>query len=161
MAAMQGAGAREDAQKLAARYAAELNPAKILRVEIAPQKIRAGNDARKLAARFDDSALLKDPSADFAWLWIDLREAGEGEAALKLAARIASAPLSDQDAVAQLLVDLRRAGAKQQARTLVDRLPGEGWFELFREQPGHESRYRFGRELDGSPAPSWGWDDLD
>jgi hypothetical protein len=47
---------------------------------------------------------------------------------------------------------------EEQAGTLADRLPAEGKFALFREQADHPMRYRFGREPDGSPAPSWGWD---
>ncbi len=30
----------------------------------------------------------------------------------------------------------------------MDRLPGGGLFDLFREQPEHETRYRFGRHLE-------------
>ena len=56
---------------------------------------------------------------------------------------------------------LRDAGAEEQAAALIDRLPGEGLFGLFREQEDHGVRFRFGRELDGSPAAPWGWDDLD
>ena len=52
-------------------------------------------------------------------------------------------------------------GAGEQARVLVDRLPAAGHFDVFQQVAGHEVRYRFGREADGSPAPSWGWDDLD
>jgi hypothetical protein len=39
-------------------------------------------------------------------------------------------------------------------------LPAEGLFHLFREQANHQVLYRFGREPDGTPAPSWGWEDL-
>jgi hypothetical protein len=63
-------------------------------------------------------------------------------------------------------------GAEQQVADLLardpaahaaldKRLPAEGLFGLFRKQPGHETRYRFGREPGGGPAPSWGWNDLD
>jgi hypothetical protein len=44
---------------------------------------------------------------------------------------------------------------------LIDWMPPEGMFGLFLNQPGHELQYRFGREPNGSPAPPWGWDDLD
>ena len=65
------------------------------------------------------------------------------------------------DTVSNLLHALQRAGAEQQAKTLLARLPAYGWFDFFREQAGHEIQYRFGREIDGSPAPPWGWDNLD
>jgi hypothetical protein len=71
------------------------------------------------------------------------------------------AALDDPRAVAYLLRIIRKAGFEQQAWTLVDRLPAEGGFVLFRNQSDHKTRYRFGREPDGSPAPAWGWDDLD
>ena len=69
--------------------------------------------------------------------------------------------LDDPSGVGELLGALREAGAKQQAETLTDRLPAEGLFDLFCKQSGHTGLYRFGREPDGSPALSWGWDDLD
>ena len=34
-------------------------------------------------------------------------------------------------------------------------------FWLFLEQQGGWDRFWFGREADGSPSVSWGWDDLD
>jgi hypothetical protein len=91
-----------------------------------------------------------------------LRNAGAVDQAAVLLARDppAHAPLDDPTAVAHLLSALREAGAEQQASALIDRLPTGGRFDLFREQPGYETRYKFGRELDGSPAASWGWDDL-
>jgi hypothetical protein len=63
--------------------------------------------------------------------------------------------------VAELLGRLREAGAQEQVTALTDRLPEAGMFELFREQEGHQDRFRFGREADGSPAEPWSWDDLD
>jgi len=33
-------------------------------------------------------------------------------------------------------------------------------FELFLEQ-GLADQFRFGREIDGTPAAPWGWEDLD
>jgi len=53
------------------------------------------------------------------------------------------------------------ARREQQATALAERLPGAGMFELFHEQQDRQDRFRFGREADGSPAPSWGWEDLD
>jgi hypothetical protein len=44
---------------------------------------------------------------------------------------------------------------------VVDRLRVEGRFDLFSNEADHRTRYRLGRELNGTPAPSWGWDDLE
>jgi hypothetical protein len=60
-----------------------------------------------------------------------------------------------------LLTTLSKAGAHKEARTLMDRLPGEGQFELFTTLADHRTRFRFGRDPDGSAASLWGWDDLD
>ena len=63
---------------------------------------------------------------------------------------------------AYMLLDmLREVGAEEQAAALAGRLPGAGMFELFREQEDRQDRFRFGREVDGSPAGPWGWEDLD
>jgi hypothetical protein len=72
----------------------------------------------------------------------------------------AHAALDDPDAVAYLLGALREAGAEGQVSTLVDRLPAEGLCDLFCGEASHRVLYRFGREPDGTPAPSWGWGDL-
>jgi hypothetical protein len=61
----------------------------------------------------------------------------------------------------RLLDALREAGAHQQATALTDRLPAEAMFDLFLEQSNHQTKYRFGREPDGKPAPYWSWGDLD
>jgi hypothetical protein len=73
----------------------------------------------------------------------------------------AKARLDPESALTLVLDVLRETGAEDQARTLIDRLPVEGNFDLFRKQAGYRMAYRFGREPDGSPAPSWSWDDLD
>jgi hypothetical protein len=105
---------------------------------------------------------LEDPR-DVAVLLYGLRRAGGEELATALLDRDPAAHVSLEDprAVAVLLGRLREAGAQGQATTLAERLPGEGTFELFREQEGRRDRFRFGREADGSPAGPWGWDDLD
>jgi hypothetical protein len=63
-----------------------------------------------------------------------MRVAGVAEPAAALANRAAHAPLDDPAAVARLLLTLREAGAVEQVRTLVDRLPVEGLFDLFRNK---------------------------
>jgi hypothetical protein len=117
----------------------------------------AGLLARDPAAH----ARLDDPGGVADLLDALQRAGAEGQANF-LARRAADASLSDRGhAVARLLDALRRAGAEEQARTVVERLPAEGHFALFRRQTEHPIRYRFGREPDGNPAPSWGWGDLD
>ncbi|WIM99725.1 hypothetical protein ACTOB_003386 [Actinoplanes oblitus] len=66
----------------------------------------------------------------------------------------------DKQAAALVLAALRKAGANDQAEMYAQRLPEAGQFLLFREQPGNEQLYRFGREADGTPAPAWDWDDV-
>jgi hypothetical protein len=69
-------------------------------------------------------------------------------------------PPGNQQTAAALLAALRKAGADHQAEMLIRRLPEAGLFGLFREQPGNERLYQFGREADGGPAPAWSWDDI-
>ncbi len=66
-----------------------------------------------------------------------------------------------QDLGKELPDSLRAAGAESQVMVLASRLPGAGEFSLFRRQEGHQDRFRFGREADGSPAKPWSWEDLD
>jgi hypothetical protein len=121
----------------------------------------ADQQALALAARAAASVAL-DSLAAVARLLGALREAGMDQQALALAARAAAnAPINDWYGVTVLLGALREASTEREARRLVDRLPAEGWFDFFRKQPGHANRYRFGREPDGTPAPPWGWNDLD
>jgi hypothetical protein len=189
--ALREAGAEQQAADLAVRAAAHTaldNPYSVARLLNALRKAGAEQPAADLAARAAAHAALHKPYS-VAVLLIALRKAGAEQSAADLAARAAAHAALDMsaayaipavsaayaidtmfehailhkpaDGVALLLGALRRAGAEQPARMLVDRLPVEGRFDLFREQPGHEMRYRFGRAPDGSPAPSWGWDDLD
>jgi hypothetical protein len=75
----------------------------------------------------------------------------------------AHAPLDNPEGVALLLDSLRKAGAHEQAAALIARLPTGGMFELFlrQGQKGPADQFRFGRQADGTPAPQWGWEDLD
>ena len=92
-----------------------------------------------------------------------LREAGAGDQVTALLARdpAAHADLGNPDAVAQLLDGLLEASAHEQAKVLIDRLPGESMFRIFCRQEGRQERFWFGREADGSPAGPWGWEVLD
>jgi hypothetical protein len=97
-----------------------------------------------------------------AWLLKALRAVGANEQIKVLAGRAAAqAPLDNPHVVPRLLAAMREAGADEQASALVDQLSAEGRFDLFRGQADHQMRYRFGREPNGHPAPSWGWADLD
>ena len=98
-----------------------------------------------------------------AFLLDGLREAGAQDQVTALLARdpAAHTALDHPAAVALLLDRLRKVGAQNQVTLLVDRLPGEGLFELFCAQGNHQALYRFGRNPNGSPAESWGWEDLD
>lgn len=69
--------------------------------------------------------------------------------------------LDSTGAAAMLLDSLQAAGAKEQVTALTGRLPIADTFELVRKKEGHQDRFRFGREVDGSPAGPWSWEDLD
>jgi hypothetical protein len=57
----------------------------------------------------------------------------------------------------RLLNSLREVGADRQVATLRTRLPSAGMFHL----EGVSPQFRFGREVNGTPARPWGWADLD
>jgi hypothetical protein len=53
---------------------------------------------------------------------------------------------------------LREAGAEEPARTLAARAANAGMFSLFAQAcPDEAVSYRSGREPDGTPSPSWAW----
>jgi len=51
-------------------------------------------------------------------------------------------------------------GAQDQITLLVERLSGEGLFDLSCVQGNHQALYWFDRNPDASPAEPWGWEDL-
>jgi uncharacterized protein YidB (DUF937 family) len=163
--ALLKAGAAEQAAALADRAAAHApldNPGGVAAMLEALLKAGAAEQAAALIAR-DPAAhvSLTDPDA-VARLLEALLKAGAAEQAAALIARDPAAhTFLDRPGAARLLAALRKADAAEQAKTLVARLPAEGEFGLFDAQADHEMHYRFGREPDGSPASSWGWDDLD
>ncbi|HEY1701751.1 MAG TPA: hypothetical protein VGG75_18760 [Trebonia sp.] len=87
-------------------------------------------------------------------------KAGSEIAALLERCPAARVGMRDSRGVAVLLEMLRALGAHQEADVLVDRLAGGGQFRLFLAQGDNRTRYRFGRDEDGTPAEPWGWDDL-
>ena len=161
---LRGAGADGQAATLLARdpaaHAALDDPYAVARLLDALREAGADDQAAALAARAAAHTALDNPY-DVARLLDALREAGaDGQAAALLARDPAAhAALDNPAAVARLLDALRNADAEEQVSTLVDRLPAGGLFDLFCEQANHQVVYRFGREPDGTPAPSWGWDD--
>jgi L-fucose mutarotase/ribose pyranase (RbsD/FucU family) len=115
-----------------------------------------------LAKRAAAHVPLDSPGA-VAFLLDRLREAGAGEEVAALLARnpAAHVTLDNPDAVAFLLASLREAGAGEEVAALAARLPAAGHFAQFIKTSDHVDRFRFGREPDGSAAPSWVWDDLE
>ena len=113
-----------------------------------------------LADRAAAHASLENPGG-VAWLLRSLPTGGGQVTALLHRDPAAHASLDNSDDVARLLDSLRKVGAPEQVTALVDRLPGAGMFELFRQQRDPQDQFRFGREADGSPAKPWDWGDLD
>jgi hypothetical protein len=122
----------------------------------------ADQQVNALLARDPAAHVSLDDPRSAAVLLGSMRKAGAGQQAIALAARAAAhIPLDAPGSVAPLLDSMREGGLDQEAKVLVDRLPAEGLFGFFREQPEHAKHYKFGREFDGSPASRWGWDHLD
>ena len=163
LSVLREAGAQEQAAALAARVARHApveNPNSVSIMVGVLREAGAQEHAVALAARAANHAPVNTPYGVGYLLGI-LLEAGAQEQAAALAARAAEqVPLSPRSAVTQLLNDLRKAGAQEQAAALIARLPVAGEFDLFQEQSDHQTKYRFGRQPGGSPAPKWGWKDL-
>jgi hypothetical protein len=162
---LRQAGAQEQITALLRRHPAahaSLNdPRAVGQLLLSLRAAGAQEQVTVLASRAAANVLLDDPTAVEA-LVDSLRWVSAQEQVTVLASRAAAnVPLDDTDAVARLLSSLRDAGAQKQATALADRLPEAGMFELFREQEHCQERFRFGRELDGSPAKPWDWEDLD
>jgi hypothetical protein len=164
LTALWEVGAQEQTAVLAARAAERValdDPGAVTRLLTALREVGAQEQTAVLAARAAAHAAI-DNLYTVAELLTALQRVGAQEQTAVLAARAAAhAAIDNPFAVEELLTAFRKAGAEAHARTLVSRLPAEGGFYLYLEQPGHYTQYRFGRQLDGSPADSWGWDDLD
>jgi hypothetical protein len=104
-----------------------------------------------------------DESSDAAFLLELLREAGADQQVAVLLGRdpAAHVALDNPYGIARLLGALRETDADRQVSSLIERLPAGGLFGLFLTQGSHRTLYRFGRQPDGTPAPRWGWEDLD
>jgi hypothetical protein len=162
----RGAGAADQVTVLADRaatHAALDNPRDVAWLLDALAEAGAGGQVTVLLARDPAAHATLDHPGSVAMLLGALGEAGAGGQVTVLLARdpAAHATLDDRLGVANLLYALREIGAQEQAEVLIDRLPGAGRFDQFCEQEGHQERFRYGREADGSPARQWGWEDLD
>ena len=131
-------------------------------------------DARRLGLGIAVSALLdRDPAGQvslskpksFARLLQFLSALCAAQQTVVLTNRIATDGDLARDYIFRLSRALREMGATEQVRkleaTLKDRIPAADEFDLFSRQAGHQARYMFGRETDGSPSVAWGWDDLE
>jgi uncharacterized protein YidB (DUF937 family) len=117
---------------------------------------------RALADRAARHNTLDNPEAVIMLLQM-LRQAGEQDAARALAERAARhTTLDDPRSIARLLQTLRQDGDRDAARALAHRAANAGMFHLFLEvDPDEASKYRFGREPDGTPSQSWEWQEPD
>ena len=154
--------ADQEPARWAAAHAAVDDPDAVARLLDALRAAGAHDQATALLARDPAAHTALDNPDAVAWLLDALREAGANDQATALLARdpAAHAALDNPSAAARLLDALRNAHAEGQVSNLIDRLPAEGLFDLFRKQANYQVLYRFGREPDGTPASSWGWDDL-
>ncbi|MGC5400702.1 hypothetical protein ACPXCP_33770 [Streptomyces sp. DT20] len=166
--ALQMAGADEQVAGLLARDPAAHtsfdDPSDIVRLLAELREAGADEQVAALAERAVTHASLDNPLT-VARLLGALRLAGADEQVAGLLARDPAAhtysSLEDPYAVAQLLEKLREAGADEQAAALAKRIPAAGHFDLFIQFGRNQEHFRFGREPDGSAAPSWAWNDLD
>ena len=162
------AGAVEQFGVLVGRFAAHVaidnwNEVAWLLDMCALPEARAEGPVAALLARDPAAHVAIDNPDAVARLLEALRKAGaEGQVAALLARDPAAhVAIDNSQAVTRLADVLQKVCAEERARSLIDRLPTEGRFADFCEQTHGQIRYRFGRELDGSPALSWYWDDLD
>ena len=161
------ADAEEQARLLAGRAAADTPDDALNSADSAAALLhglwhaRAREQVRLLAGRAAGRIPLDD-ARSVAQILDILAEAGAQAQVAALLGRDLGmrVPPGNQQTAAALLAALRKAGADHQAEMLIRRLPEAGLFGLFREQPGNERLYQFGREADGGPAPAWSWDDI-
>ena len=164
--AMREADALEQVTALAARAATDTNldsPDGVVWLLYGLRETGEHEQVTVLLRRNPAACVRLNDLRGIAMLLPALQEADAHEQVTVLLRRnpAACVSLDEPGDVAWLLRVLRHADTQEQINILVERLPGEGMFRLFREQEDHEDRFRFGREVDGSPAKPWGWRDLD
>ena len=157
-------GATQTAALLARDPAVHANlndPDAIAQLLQALRTVGAVNQAAALAARAAACASLDSPGAVARLLQEMWAARGAKQTAALLARDPAgNASLDSPGAVAALLQALRTVAAAEQVEALTARLPAEGLFRLFCAEASSPEAYKFGREPDGEPAHTWGWDDL-
>jgi uncharacterized protein YidB (DUF937 family) len=162
--ALRRAGAGQQAKTLAARAAARAaldDPGAVARLLDALREAGADDQTAALLARDPAAHAALDRPAAVRWLLYALRKADANAQVKILAARAAAqAEFNDKGSVDALMSALCDVDAEEQINDLLDKLPAEGRFDLFRTY-ANQVLFRFGREVDGSPSPAWGWDDLD
>ena len=128
-----------------------------------------GEAVAALLARGPACHVLLDNASGIGRLLRELRAAGADDAVTDLLARDPARYVSLDSPVFILLDVLREFGALDAARELAERganagaVPGSfpQWIKLLPQTAEHNRLARFGREPDGSPAPTWSWSDLD
>jgi hypothetical protein len=104
-----------------------------------------------------------DDSPGIAKLIEALHATGNESAATRLADRAAGeVALDDAEGVVELLRRMRAIGAAKEASQLAARAGDSGLFQyLFQTASSREAgKFRFGRELDGTPSPPWNCQDV-
>ncbi|MFJ4513060.1 hypothetical protein [Streptomyces sp. NPDC088816] len=158
-------GAQEQVAALAARAAAHApldNAGSAAVLLDGLRRVGAQEQVDVLLARDPATHAPLDNAGSVVDLLDGLRGVGAQEQVAALAARAAAhAPLDNAGSVTRLLNSLREIGAQEQVDGLVARLPTAGHFNQFIKVGDNREQFRFGREPDGSVAPSWTWDDLE
>jgi hypothetical protein len=174
LAELRAAGADDAVRALASRAVQGVgldHPATVARLLEALRAAGLQDAVQALASRAAHGASLHDPQ-EVARLLDELRRTGARDAVQTLLARDPSRQMAldasqpfrpdRQWAVGRLLVALREAGAAEAVRTLALRAADAGMFGLFLEaRPDVAVAYRYGREPDGTPSPSWAWSEPD
>jgi hypothetical protein len=161
LGSLREAGAYEQAAALAARAAASApldDPGAVARLLGSLREADANTQAAALLARDPAAHVTLDDLGGAALLLRELQRMGAVEQAATLAARAA---LDDSETMAFLPDEPRGTGAQERAETPIGPLQGEATLAFSSTEEGHQERFQFGREADGSPAQPWDWEDLD
>jgi hypothetical protein len=120
-------------------------------------ELGAGDQVAVLAERISANVSFEHPDTVTRVL-AALREVGAGEHADAIEARLKATYLSSEEWDPAKIPDV--PDDEPVDVIPVDQLPAAGKFEQFLELTDHATRFRFGREPDGTPAEPWTWDDL-
>jgi hypothetical protein len=142
-----------------ARHASLNDPGGVAILLEALYETGASGAAHTLADRAANHASLNDPEGVTSLLRA-LCRTGNDSPAHTLATRAANHASLDHspEGVADLIQTLHESGDDGAAQILADRTSNARRFSIFLEfHRDQASTYRFGREPDGTPAPSWNW----